>query len=66
MLPLFRQELPTSCVAACVRMVLAGLGHSFSEAEIRHRCGYEAAGMQLGKIANGLKDVPVIVEYQID
>ena len=37
-----------------------------SEAEIRHRCGYEAVGMQLGKIANGLSDLPVIVEYQID
>lgn len=47
-------------------MVLAGLGHSLSEAEIRHRCGYEAAGMQLGKIANGLRDLPLFVEYQID
>jgi ABC-type bacteriocin/lantibiotic exporter with double-glycine peptidase domain len=65
-LPLFPQELPTSCVAACVRMVLADLGHSLSEAEIRHRCGHEAAGMRLGKIASGLKDLPVTVEYHID
>ena len=27
MLPLFPQELPTSCVSACLHMVLTGLGH---------------------------------------
>jgi ABC-type bacteriocin/lantibiotic exporter with double-glycine peptidase domain len=47
-------------------MVLADLGHSLSEAEIRHRCGHEAAGMRLGKIANGVEDLPVTVEYHID
>ena len=36
MLPLFPQELPTSCVSACVRMVLTGLGHRLSETDIRH------------------------------
>ncbi len=35
MLPLFPQELPTSCVAACVRMVLTSLGHRLSETDIR-------------------------------
>jgi ABC-type bacteriocin/lantibiotic exporter with double-glycine peptidase domain len=47
-------------------MVLADLGHSLSEAEVRDRCGHEALGMLLGKIANGLKDLPVTVEYHDD
>ena len=33
--PHFRQELPSSCVAACVRMVLMYFGHSCSETEVR-------------------------------
>ena len=66
MLPLFPQELPTSCVPACVRMVLAGLGHSLSEADTRHRCGHTAVGTTLSQIAKGLRDIPVVVEYQID
>ena len=31
----FEQEQATSCVAACVRMVLSGYDAAFSEAEIR-------------------------------
>jgi hypothetical protein len=33
--PHFKQELPNSCVAACVRKVLARHGHSCTEAEMR-------------------------------
>lgn len=33
--PHFKQECNYSCVAACVRMVLAHLGRSLSEAELR-------------------------------
>ncbi len=66
MLPLFPQELSTSCVAACVRMVLASLGHSLSEAEIRSRCGYSRLGMQLNQVAAGLSDLPVTVEFHND
>jgi hypothetical protein len=33
--PHFRQELESSCVAACVRMVLAHYGDLRSEAELR-------------------------------
>lgn len=47
-------------------MVLAGLGHSLSEADIRHRCGHTAVGTTLNQISNGLRDIPVVVEYQID
>ena len=33
--PHFKQELESSCVAACVRMVLASYGRSYSEADLR-------------------------------
>src|SRR2546425_10994099 len=63
-LPLFAQELTTSCIAACVRMVLTDLGLSLAEAEIRHRCGHSKVGMRLNEVAGGLKDLPVAVGYE--
>jgi len=65
-LPLFPQELPTSCVAACVRMVLTSLGHRLSETDIRHRCAHTALGMRLNQVASGLEDLPVDVQHQVD
>lgn len=66
MLPLHSQELSTSCVAACVRMVLAALGYDLPEAEIRARCGYSGLGMRLNQVAQGLVDLPVKAEYYTD
>ena len=66
MLPLFPQELPTSCVAACVRMVLTSLGHRLNETDIRHRCGHTALGMRLNQVASGLEDLPIDVQHQLD
>ena len=66
MLPFFAQEFPTSCVAACVRMVLAGLGHALPESAIRTRCGYTKLGLRLSQVGSGLADLPVVVEYHID
>lgn len=37
--PHFRQEWPYSCVAACVRMVLAFYQHAFSEEDLRQLLG---------------------------
>ena len=66
-LPSFRpQELATSCVAACVGMVLEAFGHTLTEAEIRQRCGHTKSGMRLNQVADGLKDLPVIVAYHTD
>lgn len=66
MLPLFPQELSTSCVAACVRMALAALGLTLPEAEIRSRCGHTSLGMRLNQVAAGLSDLPLAVEYHTD
>lgn len=65
-LPFFSQELPTSCVAACVRMVLAALGHTLTEEEIRVRCDHSALGMRLNRVAEGLADLHVVVKYESD
>jgi ABC-type bacteriocin/lantibiotic exporter with double-glycine peptidase domain len=65
-LPLFSQELPTSCVAACVRMVLTGLGHPLTEVDIRDRCGQLTLGMRLNQVAKGLSDLPVAVAYELE
>ncbi len=37
-LPFYKQETPDSCVPACLRMVLAGLGLEITEAELRELC----------------------------
>src|SRR5438045_2932513 len=42
--PHFKQELPYSCVAACVRMVLAHYGHICTEGEMRQHLGTEPLG----------------------
>jgi len=65
-LPLIAQEQATGCVAACVRMVLAALGFSLSESEIRSRCDHSSLGMRLNQVAAGLTDLPVVVEYNTD
>jgi len=65
-LPLFAQELSTSCVAACLRMALASLGFSLTESEIRSRCGHSDLGMRLNQVAPGLDGLPVKVEYHTD
>lgn len=66
MLPLFAQEQSTSCVAACVRMALASLGFSFTESEIRSRCGHSGLGMRLNQVASGLTVLPLEIEYHTD
>ena len=66
MLPLYSQELSTSCVAACVRMALAALDYSLPEAEIRTRCGHSGLGMRLNQVAPGLADLPIKAEYHTD
>ena len=57
---------PYRCVSACVRMVLAGLGHVLPEAAIRTRCGHSKLGLRLSQIGGGLVDLPVDVEYHND
>ena len=47
MLRWFEQEQPTSCVAACVRMVLGGFGVACEEEQIRQWLGNPRLGISL-------------------
>ncbi|MGH8866007.1 MAG: cysteine peptidase family C39 domain-containing protein [Burkholderiales bacterium] len=47
MLVWYAQELQSSCVAACVRMVLGGLGVQVAEAQVRHLIGHTRLGASL-------------------
>jgi len=48
--PYFQQELDYSCVAACVRMVLAHYGDLRTEAELRSLLDTKPAGTRAGNI----------------
>jgi ABC-type bacteriocin/lantibiotic exporter with double-glycine peptidase domain len=43
----FAQEQRTSCVAACVRMVLSHFGQEFSESDLRQRLQVSTFGLSL-------------------
>ena len=47
----FEQETPTSCVAACVRMVLNGFGQEYFESELREILGNPILGLTLLVVA---------------
>src|SRR6266568_7858276 len=47
MLTWFAQEQPTSCVAACVRMVLTGFGVVWTEGQVRTIFGRPRLGITL-------------------
>ena len=47
MLTWYAQEQPTSCVAACVRMVLTGFGVMWTEAQVRMVFGHPRLGITL-------------------
>ncbi|MGH9799424.1 MAG: hypothetical protein ACRD82_03590, partial [Blastocatellia bacterium] len=43
----FAQEQLTSCVAACIRMVITGLGQNLTEKQIQHALGSSSIGHTL-------------------
>ena len=47
MLVWYAQELQSSCVAACVRMVLGGLGVQITEADVRRLIKHSRLGVSL-------------------
>ena len=47
MLTWYAQELPSSCVAACVRMVFGALGQPLAELPVRRLLGHTALGVSL-------------------
>jgi ABC-type bacteriocin/lantibiotic exporter with double-glycine peptidase domain len=55
--PHFQQEFDYSCVAACVRMVLAHYGDLRSEAELRELLDTQATGTRAGNIMRISRDL---------
>jgi len=66
MLPIYEQEQPASCVAACVRMVLSVHGFQLTEEEIRTRCKQTVIGLTLRDVPKGLSDLPLIATVHTD
>jgi ABC-type bacteriocin/lantibiotic exporter with double-glycine peptidase domain len=62
----FAQELFSSCVAACVRMVLNGLGDNRDEAQVRQVLGSPRLGVSLAKADAQLSDAGATVAWHTD
>jgi ABC-type bacteriocin/lantibiotic exporter with double-glycine peptidase domain len=59
----FAQELRTSCVAACVRMVLSLFGQEFPVSLLRERLQVSPLGLSLGEAAVQLTRLGVTAEF---
>ena len=66
MLIWFAQERFSSCVAACVRMVLNGLGDSRDEAQVRQLLGSPRLGVSLSTAHAQLSDAGATAEWHTD
>ncbi len=66
MITWFRQEHSASCVAACVRMVLSGLGQTIEESRIRELLGNPRFGLTLTQAARKLVEIGAVAEWQDD
>ncbi|MFN7944241.1 MAG: hypothetical protein U0Z53_02595 [Blastocatellia bacterium] len=66
MLTWFAQELASSCVAACVRMVLDGLGDNREEAQVRQLIGHTRLGISLAAAQARLVAAGAITEWHTD
>jgi len=61
--PHYKQESPYSCVAACVRMVLAHYGRIFTETEVRQHLGTGPHGTRVRDL---LRVEPLGFDVQIE
>jgi ABC-type bacteriocin/lantibiotic exporter with double-glycine peptidase domain len=66
MLTWFAQELASSCVAACVRMALNGLGDSRDEAQVRRLIGSTRLGTSLATAQTRLAAAGAAAEWHAD
>jgi ABC-type bacteriocin/lantibiotic exporter with double-glycine peptidase domain len=62
----FAQEFFSSCVAACVRMALTGLGDSRDEAQVRQLIGYTSLGVSLAAAQARLIKAGAVAEWHED
>lgn len=62
----FAQEHPASCVAACLRMVLANFGQYRSESAIRRVLGNPRFGITLTQTADRLLAAGAVTQWHAD
>jgi len=62
----YAQELFSSCVAACVRMVLNGLGDGRDEAQVRQLIGHARTGVSLMAAQARLAQARAVAEWHAD
>jgi ABC-type bacteriocin/lantibiotic exporter with double-glycine peptidase domain len=60
------QEHPSSCVAACLRMVLASFGQHHSESDIRRLLGNPRFGITLRQAADRLRAAGSVTRWHAD
>jgi ABC-type bacteriocin/lantibiotic exporter with double-glycine peptidase domain len=53
----YKQETPYSCVPACLRIVLSGLGLDLDEAELRSRCDCTPLGTEALKAVDAVRQL---------
>ncbi len=66
MLVWYAQELQSSCVAACVRMVLGGLGTQIAESQVRRLVGHSRLGTSLTLAQMQLSKAGITVRMHTD
>ncbi|MCI0488395.1 MAG: cysteine peptidase family C39 domain-containing protein [Blastocatellia bacterium] len=66
MIQWFEQEHPAACIAACLRMVLSGLGVHCTEKELRRLLGNPRFGLTLGQSAIKLSECGAVAEWHSD
>ncbi len=60
------QEHPSSCVAACLRMVFTSFGQHHSESAIRRVLGNPRFGLTLKQAANRLQIAGAVLQWHAD
>jgi len=60
------QEHPSSCVAACLRMVLTSFGQHHAESAIRRLLGKPRFGITLTQAAKRLLAVGAVTQWHVD
>ena len=61
-----KQKQATSCVSACVQMVLTNFGEDWSESDVRHLLGNPKLGITLKQAEECLKNVNIGILWVTD
>jgi ABC-type bacteriocin/lantibiotic exporter with double-glycine peptidase domain len=66
MLTWFAQELSSSCVSACIRIVLTAFGVTVSEKQVRRLLQHDKFGLSLASAQNRLTEAGAVADLHYD